>query len=397
MCEEVIKNLLKTHGLTKIEAEAYIHLSKYEPLTGTKLAKLLKKDKGQVFYLLKKLQAKGFVEKTLEYPIRYTTVPFESILNSIIKSKQKEVTYIQDSKKDLFRTFKKKTANGIEEDLEKFLVVKGNMKICSKITQIFQNTKHQISIIAPIRILLQIDKDEIVNNSINDNQDIQINYRFLTQISEQNLNVAKILLSKINRNRSKFEVRVPDLTPGLCPKMIIRDNEETLLFISKKTNNKDETCLWTNCKTITQTFMSMFESLWQNSKTIQESIKYLESSKSMPPLSPLTFKGEYEKAVTSAKKEIIILTSSNGLNQKLNLNLFFEMIAKKGIPIKILATLTSLNLDACRELSKFCEIKHVPKGYPEALLIDGERFFQFEEGAINKEEPLITYGSTHIA
>ena len=108
MCEEVIKNLLKTHGLTKIEAEAYIYLSKYEPLTGIKLAKLLKKDKGQVFYLLKKLQAKGFVEKTLEYPIRYTTVPFESILNSIIKSKQKEVTYIQDSKKNLLEHLRRK-------------------------------------------------------------------------------------------------------------------------------------------------------------------------------------------------------------------------------------------------------------------------------------------------
>ena len=270
------------------------------------------------------------------------------------------------------------------------------MKICSKITKIFQNTKHQISIIAPLRILLQIDKDEIFNNSINDNQDIKINYRFLTQISEQNLNAAKILLSKANRNRSKFEVRVPDLSPELFPKMIIRDNEETLLFISKKTNSKDEACLWTNCKILTKTFMSVFENLWQNATTIQESTKDLESVKSMLPLS-YNFKGEYEKALTSAKKEILILTSADGLNQKLNLTPFFEMIAKKGIAIKIMATLTSSNLNVSKELSKFCEIKHVPKGYPEALLIDSERFFQFEGGAINKEVPLITYGSNQIA
>ena len=108
LSEETIKRVLSNSGLTEKEAEVYILLAKHNPLKTTEIAKLLKKDNAQVFHILKKLQVKGFVESTLEFPARYTVVPFETILNSIIKTKREEVNFIEDAKKDLLDYLREK-------------------------------------------------------------------------------------------------------------------------------------------------------------------------------------------------------------------------------------------------------------------------------------------------
>ena len=55
----------------------------------------MKIDKGQIYRILKNLQKKGLVEATLEYPTRFTAVPFEKVIDSFIKSKREEVAQIE--------------------------------------------------------------------------------------------------------------------------------------------------------------------------------------------------------------------------------------------------------------------------------------------------------------
>ena len=99
MDKEPIKKVLKSFGLTEKETEVYIFLAKQGVLRGRKIAKQMKKDKGQVYRILKSLQKKGLVESTLEFPTRFTAVPFEKVLDLFIKSKQEEVTFRKDKKR----------------------------------------------------------------------------------------------------------------------------------------------------------------------------------------------------------------------------------------------------------------------------------------------------------
>jgi sugar-specific transcriptional regulator TrmB len=122
--EETIKTVLRNAGLTEKEAVIYILLAKHEPLKGSEIAKLAKKDKAQIFRILKNLQVKGFIEATLEFPTRYTVTPFENILENVVKSKREEIVFIEKTKEDLLHHLRKKSQ--AEPSLEKFVVVKGN-------------------------------------------------------------------------------------------------------------------------------------------------------------------------------------------------------------------------------------------------------------------------------
>ena len=68
MSPDSIVTVLKNFGLTNKEVEAYILLAKKGPIKGTELAGLMKRNKGQIYRILKNLQKKGFVESTLNIP-----------------------------------------------------------------------------------------------------------------------------------------------------------------------------------------------------------------------------------------------------------------------------------------------------------------------------------------
>ena len=96
-----IKKTLQNIGLSEKEAQLYIFLGKKGPLKGGTISKQLKLNKGQVYRTIKSLQKKGLIEATLEYPTRFSAVPFERVIDSFIKSKREEVNQIEETKKDL--------------------------------------------------------------------------------------------------------------------------------------------------------------------------------------------------------------------------------------------------------------------------------------------------------
>ncbi len=60
----------------------------------------------------------------------------------------------------------------------------------------------------------------------------KIQFRFLTELTEQNLNTAKTLIKRILKLGFNFKGRNPDLGLQLSPRMVIRDDKEIIFFIT---------------------------------------------------------------------------------------------------------------------------------------------------------------------
>ena len=167
--------------------------------------------------------------------------------------------------------------------------------------------------------------------------------------------------------------------------MVIRDEEEILFFITPRTINPErkheEVCLWTNCEALVQSFKTIFEEAWRGSSDLESKILDIETGKQTLGTCFISnaemAEKNYEKIICSAKKEISILTSSQGLitySKKAN---FAKELNKKGVSAKIMAPITSENTKAAESLSKFCEVRHVPASYLKTTIVDGKHFFQF--------------------
>jgi sugar-specific transcriptional regulator TrmB len=384
--EEAIKKVLMNSGLTEKEAEVYIFLSQHDVCKGAEIARLLRKDKAQVFRILRRLQTKGFVEATVEFPSRFTAVPFEDVLDSLVKAKQEEVAFIKEAKKDLLNYITKKRQ---VEPLEKFVVIKGNKRIYSKISKIIQNTKHQLSVATTVAGLMRADRFGVFDVAFNHPLKSQIQYRFLTELSKQNLNAFEALVKRVPKTDFNFKARNPDLGFGLSPRMVIRDNEEILFFTSRTDIiERNAVCLWTNCRSLVQAFGAIFEELWRNSTDTEKKISELKTGKPTPKTcvmpETVAIKNYYRK-LQSAKKEIMLMTSSKGLMEYSKQGSLIEKWKKSGVQIKIMAPIVRENSKEAQKLQKTFSVRHVPENYIVTTIVDGKHLFQFKTPSTGKE------------
>ena len=127
--------------------------------------------------------------------------------------------------------------------------------------------------------------------------------------------------------------------------------------------------------------MSVFRDIWQNSTGIEDKIVEIEASKVTPRAFDIDdaekARSTYNKAMESAKEEIMMVTSTKGLGALAENIALLKEWAARGVSVKIMAPVTHGNFNAVKQLSGFCEIRHIPTNYLETTIIDGQHAFQF--------------------
>ncbi len=188
-----------------------------------------------------------------------------------------------------------------------------------------------------------------------------------------------------------------DIGLPLFPRIIIRDNQEILYFISsqkKETeDNHDFEAILTDCTSLVKPFSSLFEELWKKSSDIQQ--KILEIETGMSPQRTIIIEkldialAKYNEAIKNAHKNIIMITSSNEISLYSKNPSLLKEPTKTGVKIKIMAPILRKNLKACLDLLKFCEVRHIPNEYMKTAIIDEQHLFQFKTSKILESDKFI--------
>ena len=145
---------------------------------------------------------------------------------------------------------------------------------------------------------------------------------------------------------------------------------------------KKEVCVHTNCGSIVQAFIGVFEDLWRNSTDINDKIVEIESGVSTPKTVIIAdeeiAKKTYYQAVSNAQEEIMLITSAKNLSQLSEKALPLEELSKRKVSVKIMAPITSENLQSGKELSDYCEVRHLAFSYLGTAIIDSKHLFQLK-------------------
>jgi sugar-specific transcriptional regulator TrmB len=393
LTETKVRGVLRDFGVTEKEAEIYIFLAKHGALKGGEISKRAKTHKALVYRILSSLQTKGLVIPTLESPARFTAVNFETVIDLNIKVRREEVALLENTKKELLSYWKNISQAGAEAALEKFGVVEGSNKIYPKIFQMIKETKKQFSAVATVSGLVRAEQYGVLDAAFSHPSKSQIRFRFLTELNEQNLSEVKALLKKTPKTGFDFRGRNPDLGLSLFPRMVIRDDEEILFFITPTdkipTTEQDDSCLWTNSKALIQAFTVLFDDLWSNATDIIARIETIDSgmltAKSYRIANAENAKNKYDAVINSAKKEVIMMTSSEGLVACARNMAMLKQFAKKGVSLRIMAPIVNENLEAAEQLSRTHEVRHVPINYLGTTVVDGRHLFQFKNPGPDRE------------
>jgi CBS domain-containing protein len=154
--------------------------------------------------------------------------------------------------------------------------------------------------------------------------------------------------------------------------------------------NLEDEGLWINDKMFISVLKAFFGQMWQSGIEASRRIEELKSG--IPIGETLVIKDADEtwikvtKVLDAAKKDIVVITSSQSINRLAEddplLNYF-----KKGLKVRVMASIDLDNLAPAQKLATRYEVKHVPISYLTMMLVDNKHLFMF------KMPPLNDFGS----
>ena len=117
----------------------------------------------------------------------------EKVLNQFIKIRQEEAAFIEKTKKDWLKDWKKISKPRIQQSMEKFAVIEGSKKIYSKIAEMIENTTIKLSAISTVKDLVRAEQFGVFDFAYKHPLKTEVQFRFLTEINNQNLKAIKLL------------------------------------------------------------------------------------------------------------------------------------------------------------------------------------------------------------
>ncbi len=349
--------------------------------------------KQHLYITLKSLQGKGLVNATLERPARFSAVPFDKVLDLFVKSKMEEASQIRQGKQEILSDWRSINIPTTDES-PKFSVIEGKSFVYPRLKQMVEETQNQLLIALAAEALIRADHGGLLDIASKKSSRTEGRIRFLTEVTKQNLQAAKIILAATEKSKLRFEGRSPAIETTPFTPIIIRDEEEAVFFINSAAFQNDQgsndLCLWTNCKPLVKSFTTVFEDLWKNSTDLKKKVNEIETGKPSQKTCIISdakaAANKYNEVIRCATKEIIMMRSSQDLSLLTqNIALMKELISR-GVSIKILAPIVAENLESSRQLSELCDIKHISTVYISSTVIDGKHFFQFKSQSLNKEQ-----------
>lgn len=398
MSQEKVLETLESLGLTKSDAQVYLFLGKRGPQKAKDISRALKMPRQTLYPSIKDLQSKGIIAATLEHPAKFSAVPFEKVLDLFVRAKTEEIQQIEADKKTLLSDWQSITFAETTTKSPKFSVIEGRNFIYSRLKQMIEESKSQLFIVSTISGLMRAEQYGLLDAALSHVLRTNTEFRFLTEVTSENLKATKQLLSRIPNAVPNVEGRTPERDLKPFSRMLIKDDAEVAFFISRETNETsvetDELCLWTNSYTLVRSFKTVFEGLWQNSINIESRITEIETGKQSTRMLMIdneqAAKNIYKQALNAARKEIIILTTSKGILTLKEENRLPKKNAQTNLSVKIMFQITRENLEVARELSKSYIVRHISSAYPETTIVDDKHSFQFREKPPDRKDTFYT-------
>ena len=385
MSEKDVTKFLQILGLSKREIQVYMFLAKSGVQSTSFVAKRLKMERVQAYRTFKKLQEKGFIEATLERPTRFTIVAFEALVDNFINTKKSEVVNLNDQKQDLLTAWQSISAPESEYPVAKFSIITGKKKIHAKMISMIEESKSQIIVLTTALGIIQEDIAGIFDAAVIPSQERKVQVQIITEIVPENLKTVDRIDQSIAEDKLNIKLRHVGMSSRFFPRFLIKDEEEAILYApfgnEASVLNLEDEGLWINDKMFISVLKAFFTQMWQSGIDASRRIEELKSG--IPIGETLVIKSVEEawnkvtKVLESAKKEIVIITSSQSINRLAEDDPIVKYL-RKGLNTRIMASIDLDNLEPAQKLAKNFEVKHVPISYMTMMLVDDKHLFMFK-------------------
>jgi len=255
--QKITGELLK-FGLSSNQAKIYIYLGKYGPKTAAEVYRSLELPRSETYFILNTLQNRGIIEAELSSPTKYSALPLEKALSTLVNAEKEKLDILAQQKKELTELWDVIPSYVVETNetkAEKLQMVQGSALIHNKIKSMIDNAKEEAIIFCTEKDLSRFYHADIIDSLSNSLLDVRIILSPAQRIPS--------FLGEIDKKI--IRVMPMSTTDNQC--FVIMDHQEVLFFLRNATHASHNLfALWADSKSLIDSMHSLFDYRWDNSE-----------------------------------------------------------------------------------------------------------------------------------
>ena len=269
---------LERIGLTSYEARVFVNLGRAGAATAAELARASGVNRVQTYRALESLEARGFVEVSLDRPKRYASRAIGEIFDLFAAEKKEELDQIEEVRKQVLEHAGQIFGRGRAVPSVRLQVIKGRAQVYRAVRRGIEDATHEILSFTTTKGLQRSFRAEI-NEALLAAMRRGVRPKLIAEIREANLP----LMERIAQNAPLRHLE------GQRARFLLVDGRSVLTFLiqDERTIRGDaETALWTNSPDFVQAHAEFFEKAWSIATPAESRIAELRAGDFEGPVPP---------------------------------------------------------------------------------------------------------------
>lgn len=245
-------------GLTPLESRIYVILCKHAKLSTKQISKLTNTAQSDVYRVMKTLEQKGLVEKKIEKPVSYKSVPFETGSTFLIERKKAEFAALEQKTKRLNKHFKERKKDELSTAHEsRFLMIPKRENVVKKIREAIDRSERKVDLLLSWKRLYKGMTDTFIESS-EKAWSRGVRFRIVAEIPEDPVALTKA--EEFRRISPMCTIRFLPSHPKTV--MGIYDKREAFVVVDPREALFDSPALWSNNQSLITAIQEHFDLLW---------------------------------------------------------------------------------------------------------------------------------------
>lgn len=366
MLEEDISDILQMYGLTKTQAQIFIHLIRSGASSVRELSRALKKNRMNIYRNLKRMENMGLVSVIPGRPIKFSAVPANIALNTLLLAAKSRISELESKYATVLDALSKISKQQQEYAVEtKFRIHNGRRRIYAIMMRMLEECEQEVC-------LLTTPNDLICLSLYNFDEALKklnakgVKVKIITNIANER--TAAMLMDFMRHTIIKHS----DI--DLRTRFLIVDDKAafTSLTVDDSTSldNESDSGFWTDSPHYIKSLKVFFDIVWRNAQDISAVLQYLKTGKTIERAVMFSDLAEYHKyfleMLDGAKSHVLICVKR--LMEPYVTRDFSQILKKvsmRGVKIKMITHLDDYfhTLKEIMDMSDAIEVRHIDAEY----------------------------------
>ena len=253
-----LQEALAEFGLSSNQSKVFIFLGKLGPKMASEVSKETRIPRTETYHLINTLQNRGIVTAEFCSPARYSALPIDQALTTLINAEREKLNSLSKQKRTIMELWDDIPSLSVEEassePKEKLQVLQGSNSINSKIADFVRSSQTEFLMIGTEQDIARFyheDFFEMLDTT-------KLKARFIVSNTEK--------IPKFIKGKDRTLVRTLKNIDNGNNCFIIKDSGEVLLFTKNAGYPASEvTAVWSDSKTLISTLRLLFDCCWEKS------------------------------------------------------------------------------------------------------------------------------------